>query len=190
MFNLTECRLRDIIEEDLPQLLRWRNEERIRHVMYTDHIITPEEHQRWFDGISADAEGKRSRHWLFEYQGMPLGQVNVTDIIERHKRCCWGFFIGKKDAPRGSGMAMGILAIDRIFTELELNKVCGEALAFNEASIRYHKSLGFQEEGRFRQHIQKKEEFYDVVCFGLLRKEWRYHRLALIERWISRGKEE
>jgi UDP-4-amino-4,6-dideoxy-N-acetyl-beta-L-altrosamine N-acetyltransferase len=190
MFKLTDCRLREIEERDLAQLLAWRNEERIRQVMYTDHVITPEEHRRWFDKIKANTAGMNSRHWLFEHQGIVLGQVNVVDIDQRHRHCHWGFYIGERSAPKGSGMVLGILVLDQIFFAMDMNRVCGEVLDFNEASIRYHKALGFQEEGCLRQQVLKQNVFYDVICFGLLRQEWTEKRTALTDRWLSVGKEE
>jgi UDP-4-amino-4,6-dideoxy-N-acetyl-beta-L-altrosamine N-acetyltransferase len=53
-----------------------------------------------------------------------------------------------------------------------LHKLCGQALAFNERSIRFHQNLGFRREGVLRQQHFDGEQYHDVVCFGLLASEW------------------
>jgi hypothetical protein len=55
-------------------------------------------------------------------------------------------------------------------------------LAFNKAVIKLHKKFGFQEEGYFRQHIKKDDQFLDVVALAILREEWRVRRSKMEDR--------
>lgn len=41
--------LREMRKEDLPVVLSWRNREVVRHNMYTSHVISEAEHQRWWE---------------------------------------------------------------------------------------------------------------------------------------------
>lgn len=44
---MTTFQLREIKEQDLPLILKWRNSERIKHSMYSNEIITWEQHVSW-----------------------------------------------------------------------------------------------------------------------------------------------
>ncbi len=173
-----DFKLRPVEEADLERLLGWRNLPEIRSFMYTDHVISMEEHRTWFARLSADATRLT---WIFERDGKPLGVVNVTDI-ERSGTCRWGFYIGDSSAPKGSGLAMGFVALKMLFEERGMRKVSGEVIAFNESSLGFHKRLGFVEEGRLRQHVLRNGRHEDVILFSMLNEEWKRHKAALEER--------
>ena len=44
MLRRDDCQLRPVLESDLGLIRQWRNSERIRANMFTDHIISSEEH--------------------------------------------------------------------------------------------------------------------------------------------------
>ena len=46
--------LRPLQADDKDQILAWRNSPDVRAYMYTDHVISPDEHARWFAGIPDD----------------------------------------------------------------------------------------------------------------------------------------
>jgi len=170
MFRQEECRLRRMEQSDLDLVLRWRNSERIRQAMYTDHVITHDEHHAWFERVTRN---NVTMHFVFECAGRPLGVVNVVDIDRSNLRCVWGFYIGEEDAPRGSGTSMGYLALEYLFEKEGFHRVIGEALADNEASIKYHRRLGFVEEGRLAEHVVKNGRYTDVILFAIIDRVWR-----------------
>jgi len=161
--------LREVEERDLERLLSWRNSERIRANMYSDHLITPEEHRTWFERLRLE---RHAFSFVYEANGRPLGVVNLNRFDWGNRRCHWGFYLGETDAPRGSGTRMGLLALARVFEELGLHKVIGEAFSFNAASIAYHEKLGFSREGLFVEHVLKNGSFLDIVSFALLSHQW------------------
>ena len=169
MLKREECRLRPIEWDDLEKILKWRNSERIRANMYTDHIISLEEHRAWFERSKLQTT---SVYLVFDVQDQPAGLVYFTDIDKNNSKSHWGFYLGEENIPRGSGTVMGVLGLDYAFTQLKIRKLCGEAFAFNDASIRFHKRLGFSEEGRFIKHVLRRGVYEDVVSFALFREDW------------------
>lgn len=161
--------LRPVEERDLEMLLAWRNSDRIRSVMYTDHVIQMDEHRRWFRGL---AEGAAAHALIFEQDGRPLGTVNITRIDESGKSCHWGFYLGEPDAPRGSGAVMGYLGLSYIFGTLKLDRVTGEAFSFNRASVRFHGKLGFRSERDTGRKVLKNGIQEEVLTFTLTRDRW------------------
>lgn len=164
---MTRHRLRPMTEADLEMVLLWRNHSEVRRYMYTTHEISLEEHRNWFSRVSRESTVNLK---IYELLGQACGYVNIT-----RGRCAevaeWGFYLAP-DAPRGAGRSLGKHALNFAFNELNLHKVCGQALGFNERSIGFHKRLGFTEEGCLRDQHFDGTAFHDVVCFGLLENEW------------------
>lgn len=160
--------LRPMTEADLEQVLDWRNHPDVRRYMYTAHEISPEEHRNWFSKVSVNPAVTLL---IYEHLDQACGYVNITRG-QCPKVADWGFYLAPV-APRGTGRSLGKQALIYAFAELNLHKICGQALGFNERSIAFHKALGFTEEGRLRDQHFDGTIFHDVVCFGLLVNEWR-----------------
>lgn len=160
-------RVRPMTHADLEQVLAWRNHEEVRRYMYTQHEISLVEHTRWLERASKDP----SRHLLvFESNAAPLGFINLHQIAPGGV-ADWGFYAAP-DAPKGTGRQLGHAAIQYAFTQVGLHKLCGQALAYNERSIKFHLNHGFQQEGVLRDQHFDGQSYHDVVCFGLLAPEW------------------
>lgn len=162
-----ESLLRPMVHADLARVLTWRNHPEVRRHMYTQHEITRDEHARWFERALQHPD----KHLLiFELANQPLGFVNFTELASGGV-AHWGFYAAP-DAPRGSGKRLGRAALEHAFVRLTLHKVCGQALAYNQRSIHFHRSLGFMQEGTLRDQHFDGERYHHVICFGLLRAEW------------------
>lgn len=164
---MTYHALRPMTESDLAQVLQWRNHLEVRRYMYTTHIISLEEHRKWFINASSNPD---TDLLIYEQNGKAKGLVNITRT-RSSEVADWGFYLAPK-AVKGSGSELGKLALEYAFAKHGLHKLCGQALGFNERSIAFHKKLGFIEEGRLREQHFDGDEFHDVLCFGLLNREW------------------
>lgn len=162
-------KLRHATDDDLVRVLEWRNSQKVRLTMYNDQIISVDQHVIWFERMLKD---DAIVFLICEYEGAPVGLVNFTNLDHKNSRCDWGFYLGADSLPRGAGTSMCRLGLQYAFTNLQMRKVCGEAFAFNTASIRVHEKLGFIQEGRFREHIYKNGVYEDVIRFGLLKDDF------------------
>jgi len=167
--NPQDYQLRPIQESDLEVVLEWRNSERVRSNMYTDHIISFNEHKRWFLNTR---NNQSVSHHICEYNKQPIGVINFTNIDQQNKKCCWGFYLGLPDVTIGSGSIMGFLSLEYAFEVLNIRKLYSEVFKFNEKSIKLHKKLEFQEEGHFVKHILKNEKYEDVIALTLFKDQW------------------
>lgn len=140
--------------------------------MYTQHEISKAEHSRWFDQAITDSK----RHLLiYQVSDKPQGFINIHETAPGGI-ADWGFYTAP-DAPRGTGGSLGYAALLHAFQKLNLHKLCGNAIAFNERSIRFHLKLGFSKEGVLRQHYFDGYSYCDVWSFGLLASEWQANNL-------------
>lgn len=159
--------IRPMVHADLALVLAWRNDPDVRRYMYSQHEITLVEHQQWFEHTLTDP---KKHLMIFEVNHQALGFVNFNERVNGGI-ADWGFYAAP-DAPKGSGRQLGRAALSHAFTQLKLHKVCGQALAYNERSVQFHQSLGFQQEGILRDQHFDGEHYYNVICFGLLCHEW------------------
>ena len=103
MAKREDYQLRPLQESDLEMVLSWRNSERVRANMYTDHIISLEEHQTWFKKIKDEPTVD---YLICEFQNHPIGLVNFTNIDKNNNKCYWGFYLGETTTPLGGGGAL------------------------------------------------------------------------------------
>ncbi|MCL7939449.1 UDP-4-amino-4,6-dideoxy-N-acetyl-beta-L-altrosamine N-acetyltransferase [Halomonas sp. ATCH28] len=165
--------LRPLQEMDLERIRTWRNHPEVRRFMYTQHAISADEHHGWFQRARNDPD----RHLMIverqfcDAASEPFGFVNLHVVDTHARRAVWGFYLAP-EAPRGSGRALGEAALVHAFATLKLHKLCGEALASNDRSIRFHQRLGFEQEARLRDHHFDGRTYHDVIGFGLLAADW------------------
>lgn len=159
--------MRKMTLDDLERVLVWRNHPEIRRHMYTQHEIALSEHRDWFERSSLDP---RKHLLIFEVDEVAQGFVNINELAFAGV-ADWGFYISP-DAVKGTGRQLGVTALNYAFSALKLRKICGQALATNERSIKFHRSLGFFQEGELREHYWDGESFHSIICMGLLITEW------------------
>ncbi|KWV59607.1 UDP-4-amino-4,6-dideoxy-N-acetyl-beta-L-altrosamine N-acetyltransferase [Rhizobium altiplani] len=162
-------------EFDLDCVLQWRNSEHVRRYMYTRHQIQADEHRAWFSRKSIDP----AWHLLiFEQDRVPQGYVSIH-VAGPGGVAEWGFYAAP-DAPKGAGKALGIDALDHCFSTLRLQRVWGQCLASNLASVRLHERMGFSREGELRNHHFNGQTYENVFWFGILAYEWPQARTRLL----------
>lgn len=159
--------LRAMTTADLESILKLRNHAEIRRYMLTHHEISLKEHLSWFDRASQDPSLELL---VFEINKICCGfvqfkETNYSGVVD------WGFYV-TPDAPKGTGRKLGLSAINHAFKKKNLHKICGQALHWNQPSIEFHKLLGFVQEGILRDQHYDGTAYYDLICFGMLKREW------------------
>ncbi len=161
------CLIRKVTEQDLPMVLAWRNHADVRRYMFTQHEISLDEHRNWFAKASQDP----SRCLLIvEENKQAIGYVQFSKV-EDGGVADWGFY-ARPDASKGSGRKLGVMALNHAFGPLKLHKVCGQAIASNQASIAFHQRLGFALEGVLCDQKRINGAYHSLHWFGLLAADW------------------
>jgi len=184
MIDIADFALRPIHAGDSARLLNWRNLERVRAHMYSDHVISREEHAAWFHRMLQD--GARD-YRIGEYRERPIGVVALSGIDEANRRASWAFYVGEADVPPGCGAAMEYLALEHAFRVRGLRKLCCEVLASNTRVIKLHKRFGFRQEGLLVAHALKNGRFEDVVLLAMFDADWPAARERLGRMILGRG---
>lgn len=167
MSDLATPTVRRMREEDLDLVRGWRNHPKVRSFMLTQHEITPLEHRSWYERRSKD---ENYALLMIEEHDEALGCV-VFSKAGSDSAAEWSFYV-KPSSPAKTGTRVCTVALDYAFHELNVHKVVGQVLDYNNGSIRVHQRLGFSREGVLRQHCQINGRYHDLLYFGMLASEW------------------
>jgi len=90
-----------------------------------------------------------------------------------------GIGIGMREYwDRGLGSEALALALRYAFHEMNLHRLTLTVLAYNTRAIHLYEKLGFRHEGTFREFGLRDGKRYDMLLYGLLRREWEAHELG------------
>jgi UDP-4-amino-4,6-dideoxy-N-acetyl-beta-L-altrosamine N-acetyltransferase len=151
-------------------LLAWRNQPDVAQWMFTDHVITAQEHEQWLTSMLLDPKVK---YWMIEVDDVPQGVVHLASISSVQRRCEWGMYLGEQ-AARGTGAAEAatFLSLDWAFRQLGMEQVICEVLATNDRALRLYERVGFRRDDYLRSHVTKGSTTHDVVVMSILQTAW------------------
>ncbi|MBP6628613.1 MAG: GNAT family N-acetyltransferase [Kofleriaceae bacterium] len=104
-----------------------------------------------------------------------IGTVSLR-LTRAHRRGELGYWLGDGHGGAGLGREAVAALVDWLFTHLPIERVFARHLHGNPRSRRLLDALGFQLEGRLRQHHRQGGRLHDVEVRGLLRAEWQATR--------------
>lgn len=165
--KMNRSQLRPLADTDLDLVRSWRNHESIRKYMFSQHEISESEHAAWYLKVKEDP---RKIVLIYLKEGKPTGLVNFT--LRPGNVADWGFYLAPISPP-GEGKYLGDVALHYAFDQLNLQRVCGQALQVNTASIKFHERMGFKHEGTLRQDHSDGSFVCDTLLFGMLVDEWK-----------------
>ncbi|MBK9521659.1 MAG: UDP-4-amino-4,6-dideoxy-N-acetyl-beta-L-altrosamine N-acetyltransferase [Rhodocyclaceae bacterium] len=162
------CTLREINAEDLPMVLEWRNAEDVRNNMYTNHVISIDEHQSWWE---LQSKNPKTRLLIAELDAIAAGVITFTNYTGLEGVATWAFYSGDRTR-RGVGAAMEVAALNYAFDNLQVRKLECEVLDFNMPVIRFHLRHGFRVEGILREAYIRDGKSFDIYRLAMLKRDW------------------
>ena len=166
--------LRTIERDDLRQLMDWRNRPDFRRYFREYREIGMESQQAWFERMTAD-----TRTLMFAVvdraDGRLLGASGLCFIDWVNRNCDLSLYIGDDgvyvDGRYAPDAARTTIAYG--FDELGMNRIWVEIYEFDLPKQKLLGELGFQLEGRHREHHFADGRYHDSLFYGLLASEWR-----------------
>ncbi|BBV82417.1 MULTISPECIES: UDP-4-amino-4,6-dideoxy-N-acetyl-beta-L-altrosamine N-acetyltransferase [Enterobacter cloacae complex] len=180
--NVKKLNLVNIVQtsKDVQESVRLiRNEEQVRKWMYTDHVISTEEHDNWLTRLNTD---NRNIVFVVIENEEPVGVVSVNAIDNTHQKADWAYYL-TATARSGVGAVLEFFVIDYVFNELKLSKLNCEVIEHNDAVVRLHEKFGFKKEGFRESNILKNGERLGVHFLGLTKEGWEAIRQGLKDKY-------
>ncbi len=161
-------------EEDLPQLLEWRNDPQFRRFFREYRELNHAQQRAWFETKVNNDLFTRMFSIVKAEDGRLLGACGLCYIDWVNRTADFSIYIGYNglyidetfapDAARAmAGYAYG---------ELGLNRLWAEIYSFDVKKKAFFETLGFTLEGTHRQTHWAEGAWCDSFFFGLLRSDW------------------
>ena len=165
---------------DKASLREWRNNPEVTRWGYSNHVISEEEHNAWFDAMLADAS---KVYWKIVADGMAVGSVFLTGVSSQGSSCEWGMYLADVNA-RGKGVAQAACALSfrYAFNELAVDVVKCEAVAQNENAIGLYESVGYVRTGLQADAVKRGSEMLSVVTLELTRDSWNVREPQILQK--------
>lgn len=165
---ISSCRARLMTKSDLRMVREWRNHPDVRRWMISQHEISEDEHSAWFDRIRGDS---KKTAIIVEHCEQPIGFVQFC-CLRTQGTVEWGFY-AKPLSKRGTGLKLGMAAIEYAFKEMGVKRIVAQILAANEVSINFHRRLGFVGELSYVDELVGRHSGNDFIYFSLDEFSWR-----------------
>lgn len=173
-FNIKigEYSMRPIKEDDLREILEWRNSERVHSMMLTNHKISWCEHKNWYENVVSKNEVPL--HFIFEYRLKRVGYIGYTEVDFVNRRCSPGAYMGNinDDVPVDAGLVLAYMSIVYPLEYLNFHKVSTIVLEYNKRVYKMDKFIGYQDEGFLEEHFLKDNAFISAYMLGMLKSTW------------------
>lgn len=113
--------------------------------------------------------GGDSIHLLICADGEPMGVVGVDPQENKPERVGrLGIWLHPDYHGQGYGTEALELFVDYVFDQLNYHKLYARAHEDNTASQRLFEKVGFEQEGRFRDHAYLDGSYVDLLYYGLV----------------------
>ena len=152
------------------QVLKIRNEEHIREWMYTQDIISINDHFSWIERLKEDQS--RICLVIIKDNDQVFGVINLMNIDRINKRVEMGCYRTLKNTEKGLMNKCLSKVMDYSFFDLGMEKVYSEVFEGNIKSANMLTRILFVEEGFMRSHIILKKKRIGIHIFGLLKNDW------------------
>lgn len=162
--------LNTVEEEDLDAFARARSDPDLRVPLSID---TPGNRSTLEEFHEETVSGGDGAWFVASVDGETVGAVAFTGLHESAGKGDLAYWVLPEHQGEGYGGEAVELLLEYGFDELRLHRVRADCIATNDASRGLLESLGFTQEGRFREAAFQEGTHVDVLRYGLLADEWR-----------------
>lgn len=159
-------------EKDAEYLARWNQDSQFQQLSSSGpaKLWSPKEIKEWM-------EKHIDEMFSFTIRSLEddrvIGNVDLSGIDWVAGNSWVGIGIGaREDWGKGYGTDAMNLILQFSFEQLNLKRVSLTVFSYNERAAASYRKVGFREEGRLRQWMQRGGERFDLIFMGVLREEW------------------
>ena len=166
--------LASLDRKDAPIMARWENDSEYLRMMDSGPA-NPRNEDEIIRFIEAASKSKNDFTFgirLAQTDDL-IGWCQLDGIEWNHRTSALGIGIGSRNHwDGGYGTEAMTLMLNFAFNELNLHRVFLTAFSYNPRAIHVYEKLGFQLEGRYREHLQRDGQRHDMLLYGILSREW------------------
>ncbi len=167
-------RLRAIEPSDWETYFAWdQDEEQTRALYFIPFPPSQASVKRFAEEATAKSpEGDDFRFVIENSEKEVVGDITTHHCDQRNGNFSWGINIKQEHRRKGYAMEALLIVMRYYFQELRYQKVTISIHSFNEASVRLHERLGFQQEVCIRRTVFTRGQYFDELIYGLTIEEY------------------
>lgn len=168
----------DVIAQHFSHWLRDSEFQRLED-SYPSRAFSAKAIQKW---IEKELIKERPDTYFFSIRTLKenqlLGDIGLDGIQWTHGDAFLGIALGnREDWGKGYGSDAMDLVLRYAFRELNLYRVSLNVFEYNPRAIHVYEKLGFVNEGRMRQFLNREGKRWDFLYMGITRQEWEKRKL-------------
>ena len=156
--------------DDIPNKVRWVNDDRNNQYLHYDIPISIKKTEEWF----YSHKGETTRYdAIIEADGIPVGTIGLLGIDYKNSKAEYYIAMGEPNY-KGKGIAKEAsqLVLKYGFETLGLNRIYLLTETKNYVAQILFERLGFKKEGCLRNDIFSHGRFADRFAYGMLKEDW------------------
>ena len=162
--------LRSVEKEDLPQLMEWRNNPKLRKYFRETNEINSTNQLKWFESIIA----KNSINKMFSIvkleTGELMGACGLCYLDWVNRSADFSIYLGYDDLYIDDKYAIDAAKLmrDYGFGVLNLHRLWAEIYSIDEPKKKFFDELGFNLDGEFRETYWYDNQWHSSLFYSLL----------------------
>lgn len=167
--------LRPVEITDAALIQKWHNDPELRKLGSGGGLPTTKEKEE--EDIKNAHSSKNQAYLMIvkKSDNKPIGFVRLNCLTGSSRNVWLRMIIGDKNSWGGNYASSALHAVlEWLFYELSIHRVSLETYSTNKRALRFFEKMGFKREGISREAHFADGRYYDIICSGLLKKE--YHQ--------------
>jgi RimJ/RimL family protein N-acetyltransferase len=107
-----------------------------------------------------------------EREGKTIGELKMKNFRWFNRKAELALIILPEEQGKGYGTDALKTIIEYAFNDMNLHRLEGEVIEYNDVSKKVLETLGFKPEGRLREAKYSKGKYWDILRYGLLKNEY------------------
>lgn len=162
--------LRKFTAADIPNKVRWINNESNNTYLHYELPLEIEKTQRWFEAIKERSDRYDA---VIEVDGVSIGVIGLLNIDIVNLKAEYYITLGEISYKRkGISYVASKQLLKYAFEVLGLNKVYLNVDLNNIAACNLYEKLDFKCEGIFKEDMMHRGQMIDRKRYAILKKEW------------------
>ncbi len=153
-----ECKEKEIVRN-------WRNNNVVREWIYSEHIISVEEHNNFIIKLEEDS---RNIYWLVKNKDEYMGVVYLSRLDFNNRNGYLGIYSNPN--LKGVGNLLQECLIKVAFGIACLHTLKLEVIEDNEKAIKLYKRFGFEKEGELKDFVFKNGKYKNAIIMGIINR--------------------
>lgn len=175
IINTPRCRLRPILLADASALLRLYSNPHV--IRFTEHHMPMQSIEEAEYSIHFYRKGY-AEQWMYRWgvtlrdDARLIGTAGLHRLNREHRFCSIGYEIDEPYWNRGLSTEIVRALTEYGFRTFALHRIEAELISQNVASARVLQKNAYRYEATRRQRLRKRNRFFDVDVYAILRPEW------------------